>query len=197
MLTSTPFYYTSLWSAHQTPIPNSIQPQQFPTIYFKASTVLALLFACTSVALEVELPGVDPPALTICLAADVDKACRSCRYNDEGKKVRKPGHCGTKASGPNRVSLESLAKRTVLIDTSFLVSSDYRLLSSGLDFHFISCCGVGTAAASSLVWVWLCGWMAMRAVGKCNNATMSSSFAVASAGPFVRRGGEHTLSLHL
>jgi hypothetical protein len=164
MLTPTPFYCTSLRSVHQSSTPNSIQPQHFPTMLFKTSTVLALLFACSAVALEIELSEVDVdllgvglPALTSCVAADVCKVCQSCRYNDEGKKVCKPGLCNTKASGPDRVGLESLAKLTVLIENSFLVSSDYRLLISGLDPHSISCCGLGTAATSSLVWVWLCG----------------------------------------
>jgi hypothetical protein len=162
MLTPTPFHHTSLWSVHQPSIPNSIQPQHFPTMLFKTSTVLALLFACTAVALEVEppgvdvdLPGVDLPALTSCLTTDLGKACQSCRYSDvERKKVCKPGHCNHKRSGPKKVSLESPAKRTVLIDTSFLVSPGYRLLLSGLDLHFIGCCGLSTTATSSLVWVW-------------------------------------------
>jgi hypothetical protein len=91
MFIPTPLYYTSLRSVYQPPIPDSIQPQHFPTMLFKASTVLALLFACTAIAVDIDIPLLDR-----CLVADEFRACKFCRYSDiELKSVCSVGKCVT------------------------------------------------------------------------------------------------------
>jgi hypothetical protein len=93
-----------------------------------------------------------------------------------------------------------LRSGTVLIETSFLgffrLSAFVMRIRSSLRFHSVAAVWVSQQHRRS-VGYGCCGWVARWAAGKCSNAALSLSSAVASAVSFVHRGGEHTLSLHL
>jgi hypothetical protein len=109
-----------------------------PTMLFKSSTIMTLLFAYTALAANIGL-------LDSCRAADAGKACRSCNFNEELlKDLCYKGICGKKSVG-KRVSYASLnaSTRTIKADLDFFPVF-FRFLDSvflTLAFHS-SCCRV-------------------------------------------------------